>query len=94
MVRCEILENGESAVFTCNHSYNACSELEEYPFNQFKRLIHEIYKTHKPGDAVGERRGGTSFNPLKMAAEEGGMGLDPSTEEMVKAIHGVVFASC
>jgi hypothetical protein len=86
MVSCEILENGESAAFTRKQSYNACSELEQYPFSQFKKLFHEIYKTHKSG--------GGGFNPFEMVDGERRMGLGVHTAGMVRAIDEVVCASC
>ena len=40
MVVWDIKENGESSSFIRNQSYNACEELDEYPFRQCKNFRH------------------------------------------------------
>lgn len=92
MVVCNIQEKGGEASYNRNQSFNACEELEEYPFRQCKKLFHDIYRSHKDGSSGG--RGEKAFNPLKMAAEEGRTGLDLTTEGMVRSIYGVVCSSC
>jgi hypothetical protein len=92
MVVCDMREKGEAVSYTRDQSYIACEALDEYPFRQCKKLFHDIYKSHKDGSTGG--RGEKAFNPLKMAAKEGRMGLDSMTEGMVRAVYGVVFSSC
>jgi len=89
MVVCDMREKGVDASYTRDQSYIACEHLDEYPFRQCKKLFHEIYKSHRDGKDAG-RKGDKSFNPLKMAAEERRIGLDSTTEGMVRAIFGVV----
>ena len=92
IVVCDMAEKGEAATYNRNQSFNACEELDEYPFRQCKKLFHDIYRSHKDGSSGG--RGDKAFNPLKMAAEEDKMGLDLTTEGMVRSIYGVVCSSC
>jgi hypothetical protein len=92
IVVCEMAEKGDAACYNRNQSFNACEELDEYPFRQCKKLFHDIYRSNKDGSSGG--RGEKAFNPLKMAAEEGKMGLDLTTEGMVRSIYGVVCSSC
>jgi hypothetical protein len=92
MAVCNMQEKGAEASYSRDQSYIACEELDEYPFQQYKKLFHEIYKSHS--DRKDARRGDTAFNPLKVAAAKRRMELDSTTEAMVRAIYGVVDNSC
>jgi hypothetical protein len=92
MVVCDMREKGAAASYTRDQSWTACEELEEYPFSQCKKLFHDIYRSHR--DASHGGRGEKAFNPLRMAKDEGGMGLDKTTEAMVRAVSGVVCGFC
>jgi hypothetical protein len=92
MVVCDIQEKGDRATRNRDESFDACQKLDEYPFHQCKKLFHDIYRSHKDGSTGG--RGEKAFNPLKMAAEQGRMDLDSTTEAMVRSIYGVVCSSC
>jgi hypothetical protein len=93
MVVCDMQEKGVEALYTRDQSYNACDELDEYPFGQCKKLFHEIYKSHRDRKDAGGR-GDKAFNPLKIAAADQRIGLDSTTEVMVKAIYEIVHESC
>lgn len=92
MVVTDMMEKGHAASYTRDQSWVACQELDEYPFKQCKKLFHDIYKSHKDGNAGG--RGDKAFNPLKTAAEDVKTGLDSTTAGMVRLIHGVVCNFC
>jgi hypothetical protein len=93
MVVCEMQEKGEKALYTRYQSYKACKELDDYPFQNFKKLFHEIYKSHS--DGKGTWRGVKAFNPLKAAAMgKRRMEIDSTTEAMARAIYGVVNNHC
>jgi hypothetical protein len=92
MVLWDMQEKGDKASNNRAQSLNACEELDEYPFGQCKKLFHDIYRSHK--DASRGGRGDNAFNPLKMAAKSGRMGLDLQTEGMVRSVYAVVCNSC
>lgn len=81
-------EKGAEAPYTRDQSVIACEELDKYPFEQLKKLFHEVYESH--GDGNNARRGDKTFNPLKAAAAKRKMELDSTTEVMVREIHRVV----
>ena len=89
MVVCEIKERGEElSEYTRKESFKACEELDEYPFRQSAKLFHEIYRCYKEG------RTDKSFNPLRMAGEGNGIGVDEITEGMVKSAYDLVDSHC
>jgi hypothetical protein len=95
MVVCEIIEKGESeASFTRDQSYNACEELDKYPFRQCTKLFHDVYRTHRDGGVATKGCDEKGFNPLRNASEARRMDLDQCTEGMVRTVFGIVHNSC
>ena len=92
MVVCDMQGTGDAASYTRDQSWNACEELDKYPFRQCKKLFHDIYRSHR--DASNGGRGEKAFNPLRMAKDDGSMGLDKTTDAMVRAVYKVVCSSC
>lgn len=91
LVVCDMLKDEGREGFQRNQSLNACMTLEEFPFAQCKRLLHEIYRSHKEGNG-GARDAG--FNPLRALYNNEPTGLDGEADEMVFEVYGVVFDKC
>jgi hypothetical protein len=94
LVVCSMQEHGEEAAYTRDQSFAACQELDEYPFRQFVKLFHDIYRTHKARRAGAQGLAERGFNPFTAAAKGETTGLDSSTEEMIKGIYNVVCNHC
>jgi hypothetical protein len=91
MVVCEIMEKGESeASFTRDQSYQACADLDEYPFRQSQKLFHDIYRTHKEDGIVRKGCGEKGFNPLRNASEATRMDLDQCRGDGTHSLRGCV----
>ncbi|KAH9207552.1 hypothetical protein DL95DRAFT_527831 [Leptodontidium sp. 2 PMI_412] len=82
---------GDAAFWNRNQSPNACEELDDYPFWQITNLFHDIYSSHRDGRNGG--RGEKAFNPLKMAANDGEMGLDMTTQIMVRLVYNSIVCN-
>jgi hypothetical protein len=89
---CAMAEEGDALFYDRDQSYKACTDLDDYPFQQCKKLFHAIYRTNKRDDTQGHAE--AVFNPLRMAADAARMGLDACTEGMVRAIYGIVVNNC
>lgn len=90
LVVCDIQKLGAQSKLTRNQSIDACSNLDRYPFEQCKKLFHEIYRSHKEGNG-GARDGG--FNPLKAIQDDERTNLDPETDMMVRAMYDKICSS-
>jgi hypothetical protein len=90
MVICDLHESGESTSSTREQSRRACDDLDQYPFQQCRKLFHNIYRSHKQDIEATKGYQKTCFNPLRSAAEESRMGFDSCTEGMVRSIYGIV----
>jgi hypothetical protein len=80
---------GEESKYSRSQSYDACIELDNYPFKQCTILFHMIYKTHKGGNGGRSQPG---FNPFKNGCS--GTGLDSATKSMVQSMNNLIFNSC
>jgi hypothetical protein len=85
LVNTDILKEGPRSQFSRQQSAQACVSLEENPFSQFKRLFHDVYKSHKK--AKGKDVG---WNPLRLIDAGEDTKLDSTTDEMAKSIYELV----
>ncbi|RDL41411.1 uncharacterized protein BP5553_01390 [Venustampulla echinocandica] len=84
----DIEKEGAKSAYNRRQSSTACQILEDNPFLQFKRLFHDIYRTH------GGSRRGPGFNPLRSVAKHGGCSeLDPPGDRMVQSIYQMICGS-
>lgn len=83
-------QEGANSAYDRRQSLAACQALEDNPFLQFKRLFHDIYRSHRKS-----RRAGQGFNPLQKLAKKGGTaGSDQPMDRMVKSIYQLIYGSC
>ncbi|KAG4429102.1 hypothetical protein IFR05_015416 [Cadophora sp. M221] len=101
LIVCLCIENLESAIYTLvemlrkdgkegfgrTKSLEACMDLENGPFGQCKRLLHEIYRSNKESNG-GARDGG--FNPLRTFRNQQRTGLEGEAKKMVIEVAGVL----
>ena len=91
LVVCDRKINGDGSEYSRVQSYEACSQLDKYPFQQCVRLFHDIYKSHREGNGGGREPG---FNPLKAIGDGNTTGLDTATEFMVKRVYKMTSERC
>jgi hypothetical protein len=90
-VVCDMQKQGVHSTLTRGQSKEACRKIDDNPFNQCKKLFHDIYRSHRDSHRPG-REGG--FNPLQNLASSGETGLDPEADVMVRAIFEGMSNSC
>jgi hypothetical protein len=91
LVVCYMQKTKDREGFVRAQSLDACQLLEDLPFAQCNRLLHEIYRSHKE-DHGGAREGG--FNPLRALYNNKETGLDVKENDMIIEVYGVVFENC
>jgi hypothetical protein len=74
---------GISSQYSREKSFEACQNLDDYPFHQSTRLFHDIYRSHKDSNSGGKE----GFNPLRSLPAGVERDLDAPTREMVKEIN-------
>lgn len=75
------IREGFVSYFSREQSSAACLALENHPFEQYTRLFHDIYRTHK--ESGGAKEGG--FNPFRLIESNKETGLDKATDEMARS---------
>jgi len=80
LVECDMLRADGGKGFGRSKSLEACKALENGPFAQCKRLLHEIYRSNKESNG-GARDGG--FNPFKTFQKQRRTGLEGEAKKMV-----------
>jgi len=89
-VVCDIEKEGSKSEYRRNHSSEACSQLDNYPFRQCTQLFHDIFKSHR--DNSGGKEGG--LNPLMLNVEtDGNTGWDQATKDMIHSIRSIIWDS-
>lgn len=89
-VICDMKEAGANSVYNREESFAACRLIDELPFNQCKKLFHDIYRSHR--ESQRGREGG--FNPLSSLANTGSTGLEHNADIMVTSIYRMISNSC
>jgi hypothetical protein len=90
-VICDMQKEGVHSTLTRGQSLSACRKIDENPFNQCKKLFHDIYRSHRGPHRPGRE---AAFNPLQDLANNGETGLDPEADTMVRSIYQVLSTSC
>ncbi|KAH7409147.1 hypothetical protein BKA64DRAFT_704932 [Cadophora sp. MPI-SDFR-AT-0126] len=88
LVVCDMQKTKGREGFVRAQSQDACQLLEELPFAQCNRLLHEIYRSHKEGTG-GAREAG--FNPLRALHHGEETGLVGKENDMIHEVYGVMF---
>ncbi|KAK0110729.1 hypothetical protein ONS96_002328 [Cadophora gregata f. sp. sojae] len=91
LVVCDMQKTKGREGFVRAQSLDACQLLEDLPFAQCNRLLHEIYRSHKEGNG-GAREAG--FNPLRALYNGEETGLHGKANDMITEVFGVVFINC
>lgn len=89
-VMSDIRRDGILSAYTRRESSDACTALEEYPFQQCTRLFHDVYRSRREGKVGGGSRDG-GLNPFRdLANGKKIVSLDGPTDEMIKGIYNMI----
>ena len=88
----DMRRDGAFSVHTRSESSDACTALEQYPFQQCTRLFHDVYRSRREGKVGGGSRDG--LNPFRdLANRKKRIALEESTDEMVKEVYKMICNS-
>lgn len=89
-VMSQIHSDGIFSIHTRDESSDACTALEEYPFQQCVRLFHDVYRSRREVK-VGRGSSRDGLNPFRdLAGNKKSLLSDESTEEMVKEVYDLI----
>lgn len=89
----DMRRDGAFAAHTRRESSDACTALEEYPFQQCTRLFHDVYRSRREVKVGGGSRDG--LNPFRDLANRRNkrIVLEESTDKMVKEVYDLICNS-
>lgn len=91
-VMSDIRRDGIFSAHTRNESSDACTALEEYPFQQCTQLFHDVYRSRREVKVGGGSRDG--LNPFRdLADRKKSLMSDEATERMVKEVYDLIYNS-
>ena len=89
----DIRKDGISSAHTRSESSEACTALEEYPFQQCTRLFHDVYRSRREVKVGG---GGSrdGLNPFRdLAGRKKSLIMNEATDEMVMEVYNMICNS-